>query len=72
LKLAFINADVWLIAIISELVTGVKFFGEENFIFNVVLYVIINVAFIAYDVFMTILIRFYVVKLQPTFKRFLK
>ena len=72
LKLLYINAAIWIFVILSELITGIKFFDGVGFLINAALYVLMNIAFVAYDLFMTVLIRFYLIKLQPIFKRFLK
>lgn len=72
LKLAFINSVIWLLALLVELITGAPLFDGETFWFNAVIYVLMNIAFISYDLFITVLVRFYLIKLQPRFKNFLK
>ena len=71
-KLAFINAVIWAIFAICELLLGLPFFGEDTVIMKVALYVLMNVAFIAYDMFITIMVRLYFEKIRRRFKRFLK
>ena len=72
IKLAFINAEIWGIFAIAELLLGIPFFGEEGIIMKVALYVLMNVAFIAYDMFITVMVRVYYDKFRRRFKRFLK
>ena len=72
LKLAFINSVIWLLVLLVELITGAPLFDGETFWFNAVIYVLMNIAFISYDLFITVLVRFYLIKLQPRFKNFLK
>lgn len=66
---------------ISQLISGVPFFsvGELNLpewldprVVIGALYVICNMAFVLYDVFLTSMIRFYLARLRPRFSRFLK
>ena len=71
-KLAYINAVIWSLFAICELLLGLPFFGEENEIMVIVVYVLMNVAFIAYDLFINVMANFYFIKLRPRFKKFLK
>ncbi len=71
-KLVYINAVIWGIFCISELLLGIPFFGEEGIVLAVVTYILMNVAFIAYDFFIVVMVRFYSVKIRPRFKKFLK
>ncbi len=72
IKLVYINAVIWGIFCISELLLGIPFFGEEGKVLAVITYILMNVAFIAYDFFIVVMVRFYSVKLRPRFKKFLK
>ena len=72
IKLLFINAEIWGIFAIAELLLGIPFFGEEKAIMKVALYVLMNVAFVAYDLFITIMVRLYYEKVRRRFKQFLK
>ena len=72
IKLVYINAVIWGIFCVSELLLGIPFFEEENMILTVVTYLLMNVAFIAYDFFIVVMVRFYSEKLRPRFKNFLK
>ena len=71
-KLLFINAVVWLIFAVCELLLGLPFFGEDTFIMKAVVYALMNVAFIAYDMFITVMVKLYYEKIRSRFKRFLK
>ena len=72
LKLLYINAVVWGIFLISELLLKIPFFGEETLILKIITYVLINVAFIAYDFFIIIMLRFYYEKIRPRIAKLLK
>ena len=71
-KLAYINAVIWGLFAICELLLGIPFFDAENEIMLIVVYVLMNFAFIAYDLFITVMVNFYFIKLRPRFKKFLK
>ena len=70
-KLTYINAMIWGAFAILKFVIFFDF-ESENKIMTVILYVLMNVAFIAFDIFITVMSRFYIVKLRPRFKKFLK
>lgn len=73
IKLVYINATVWAIFFISELLIGQNFFFEDdNLLFSIITYVLINVAFLAYDKFIAVMVRFYLAKIRPRFAKFLK
>ena len=72
LKLVFINAEIWGIFAVAEFLIGVPFFGEETMIMKAALYVLMNVAFAAYDMFITVMVRLYYDKFRRRFKQFLK
>ena len=72
IKLGFINAVIWVIFLICEKLLGVPFFEEEGTVMKIVLYVLMNVAFLMFDLFITVMVRFYYDKLRPRFKKFLK
>lgn len=71
-KLLYINAMIWGIFCVAELLLGIPFFGEDTLVMKIVLYVLINVAFVAYDFFITVMVRFYYDKLRPRLKRLFK
>ena len=71
-KLAFINAVIWVIFCIAELLFGIPFFDTEGTLMTVALYLLMNIAFVAYDMFITVMVRLYYDKFRTRFKRFLK
>lgn len=71
-KLVYINAVIWLLLLIVEKLLGLPFFESDLFIMQALTYLLINVAFIAYDVFITIMVRLYFDRFRPRFKKFLK
>ncbi len=71
-KLVFVNAVIWLIFAVCELLLGVPFFGEDAMVMKVAIYVLMNVAFIAYDLFITVMVKLYYERIRHRFKRFLK
>ena len=71
-KLAYINAVVWGLFAVCELLFGIPFFDTEGTVMTVILYVLINVAFVMYDIFIAVMVKFYFHKLRPRFKKFLK
>lgn len=72
IKLAFVNAVIWILIFAVQLILGTPFFSVDKLWMKVGLYLIMNVAFFAYDVFITVMVRFYMLKLRNRFKRFLK
>ena len=72
IKLVYINAIIWAIFAVCELLLGIPFFGEDTMFMKIAVYVLINVAFVAYDMFITIMVRLYFEKIRRRFKRFLK
>ena len=71
-KLAFINAVIWLMILFAEKILGIPFFEDNAFILKVATYALMNIAFIVYDMFITVMVRFYIAKLRQRFKRLLK
>lgn len=71
-KIVFINAVIWMIFAVCELLLGIPFFGEDKMIMKVMVYVLMNVAFVAYDMFITVMVRLYYDRIRHRFKRFLK
>ncbi len=72
LKIAYVNAVIWGVFCISELLLGIPFFGDEGKTLIVITYVLMNVAFVMYDLFITVMVRFYYAKIRPRFKNLLK
>ena len=71
-KLLYINAVIWGMFAISELLLGIPFFEDEGLILTVITYVLMNVAFLAFDLFIMVMVRFYYDKLRPRFSKLLK
>ena len=72
LKLLFINAMIWALMFGVELILGIPFFVVDKLWLKAGVYIVMNVGFIAYDLFITVLIRFYFERLRRRFKNFLK
>lgn len=83
-KLVYFNIALIILIFVSELITGVPLFslgdinieGEsreliENMI-KLGLYLLCNAAFVIYDIFLKVMIRFYFERLRARFVRFLK
>lgn len=71
-KLVYANAVVLALYFVCERLLGVPFFTDEAAWLRVVTYILTNVAFVAYDFFITVMVRAYYEKLRPRFKSFLK
>lgn len=71
-KLLYANGVIWALFFICELLLGIPFFEDEAGWLRVLTYILTNVAFIFYDIFIAVMVRFYYDKLRPRFKRFLK
>ncbi len=71
-KLAYINAVIWGLFAICELLLGLPFFDADSTGMVIAVYVLMNIAFVAYDFFITVMVKFYFDKLRPRFKKFLK
>lgn len=72
LKLAFGTVMTVVLILCAELVTGAPFFETDLQWLTAVLCALVVVAFILYDFFLTVLIRFYMTKLRKRFQSFLK
>ena len=71
-KLIYINAVVWGMFCISEFLLGIPFFEDDSRLLIVITYVLTNIAFLAYDLFITVMVRFYFAKLRPRIQKLLK
>ena len=71
-KLVYINAVRWSLFFICERLRGIPFLGAEGQVMVIITYVLMNVAFVAYDFFITVMVRFYFEKLRHRFRKFLK
>ena len=72
LKLVYINAVIWVLLLLVEGVIGIKIFDADGTVMMVILYAVINVAFVVYDMFLTAMIRLYIFKWRRHFSRFFK
>ena len=71
-KLVFINAIIWTIFLFAEVLLGIPFIEGDTLLYKAGLYIFMNITFIVYDIFITVMVRFYYDRLRPRFKRFLK
>ena len=77
LKLLYANLTVFLVFYLGELVLGIPFsegelFGLPGYAVRLVLVLLLNLAFLLYDIFINVMVRFYMTRLRGRFKRFLK
>lgn len=72
LKLLFANAVLVLVILAFEFLFKIPFFLVDKLWIKVILYALLNIAFIAYDIFITVLVRFYIERLRPRLKHLLK
>ncbi len=79
LKLVYANAMMVLVYFGCQFILGVPMFGEIDSIFGIpptvifaLLWALLNVAFVAYDLFIVVMTRFYIDRLRPRFRKFLK
>lgn len=72
IKIVYVNIVVLILALAVRLITGSSMFTSELLIVNVALWVLINVAFVAYDMFITVAVRLYMLKYRKIFTKFLK
>ena len=72
LKLVYINIILVAFTLVWEFVFSVPLFVFDNKLFVAIAYAVVNVGFIAYDAFISVMVRLYFVKLRPRFKGLLK
>ncbi len=72
LKLVYINTVMAAFIFLFELLFGIPFLNVDKLIIKIALYVFLNAAFILYDIFMTVMVRFYFDKLRNRIKHLLK
>ena len=79
IKLVYGNISFVLMLVGVKLLTGLPFIDPEETFFGVkgvalyiVTWILLNVALIAFDFFLTVMVRYYIVKLRPKFKKILK
>ena len=71
-KLVFINAILWVLILLVEGVLGIPVFEAEGEYMKLAIYLIANIAFVVYDLFITAMVRVYVLKFRKLFARFFK
>ena len=71
-KLVFFNLVIWALFAIVEFILGLPFFEGDSLFWKAMLYLLMNVAFVAYDMFLTVMVRLYFEKFRKRFIRFLK
>lgn len=78
-KLVFANLAFLIMLLGMKLLTGMpfidpadSFFGITGKALYIATWVLFNVAFIAFDFFITVMVRFYMEKLRPRFRNLLK
>ena len=72
LKLLFINGVVTGLFFIVEGIFGVPFFEDSLLVMKIVTWALINVAFIVYDRFITVMVRVYFERIRPKISKLLK
>lgn len=72
IKLVYINSVIWAMFAVCELLLGIPFFGEETQLMTAILYALMNVAFLAFDYFIVVMVRFYYDKIRPKIKSLLR
>ncbi len=71
-KIIFGNIVIVALIFGFNYITGAPLFATDKKIIVAGLYLLLNVCFVLYDIFLTVLVRYYMDKLHPRFKRFLK
>ena len=71
-KLAYINAVIWILIYFADLIFGTPLLEGDTIWLQAAMYLLINVAFVMYDVFITVMVRFYFDRLRHRFSRFLR
>ena len=85
IKLAVYNLCLFLMAKGMSLLLGVDFFGTGGELKNIfsmggavwwesplILWIVANIAFVAYDLFLTVAVRLYMLKYRPRLQKYLK
>ncbi len=71
-KILYINAIVAFLAFGMEMLLGIPFFEDEGTGMRIAFWVLLNVAFVMYDIFLRTLIRVYILKYRERFSKLLK
>ena len=68
----YINAVTVILVFLTEFITGAPFFTTTKWYLIAGIWLLINVAFIAYDAFLTVMVRLYFMKYRKYFGRIFK
>lgn len=68
-KLAYFNAVLWVVMLLIEWLLGFALLDGDTVWWNVIVYALANVSFIAYDYFITVIVRLYVARYRERFRR---
>lgn len=71
-KLVYVNAVCLALFFVSEKLFGVPFFEDDLLWLKVVTWGVMNIAFLAYDLFITTMVKFYYDRIRRRFFKFLK
>lgn len=71
-KLLYVNITLWIIIAVCEFLLGTPFFEGDVLWFNILTYVVMNIAFVAYDLFISVMIRYYLQSFRNRIKHLLK
>lgn len=72
LKLVYANIITVLLIFLIKLITGEPFFNVDSYLLIGGIYILLIAAFVLYDVFLTVLIRYYIRKIRPRINKLLK
>ena len=79
IKMVFGNVSCLIMVWGIKLLTGIPFISPDQRLFGItatalyiVTWILLNVAFIAYDLFLVVMVRYYIEKLRPRFRNLLK
>ena len=72
IKLVYLNAMLFLVIRLTSVLLKLPFFEREESWYKILLFAIANVAFVAYDLFLSFMVRIYYLRLRDKIKKFLK
>lgn len=72
LKLVYLNLILIAIFLVFELLFMTPFFETDNSLFKVGIWAFLNIAFVVYDLFITVIVRLYYMKYRRLFAKFFK
>ena len=72
IKLLFVNAMCFVLVMLCQWILGIPFIEAKGTTAMVVLILLINVAFVVYDMFISAMVRLYVYKWRKYFSRLFK